>query len=207
MNRDLYDYCLRSKRRPWSLWPSKAGKIISRLISDALRSGVPQDAELLPLLLKSLADIPTLGDDAFWWLRPLHGCGSSEGYVLDVDDATEAGFWVSLSEMFPNHQGLAYLAADASLLAGNQESARRFFVRGFRLDPNTLPPEAVDWEDVLRETEWHLEYRLHLLIQTRREYPEELAEEVAELTSEYGNDQDKLRIIHDVANGGDVPQF
>ena len=83
MNRDLYEYCLRSKKRPRS---SKGGKALSRVISDALRSGVPKDAELLSLVLTMLADTPTLNDDAFWWLRPFHGCGSSEGYVLDVDD-------------------------------------------------------------------------------------------------------------------------
>jgi hypothetical protein len=202
MDRKLYNYCLGLKIRPWS---SKVGRRVSRLISGALRTGVPEDGDLLSLLRESLADSETLCNSVFRRLAPLHGCGGSEGYVLDVDDATEAEFWACLAEKFPNHQGLAYLAADAGLLAGNEASARRFFTRGFRLDPNTQPPVAVDWEDVLRGTEWHLEYRLHMLIETRREYPEELAEEVDELTSEYGDAPDKLKIIHDVANGGEMP--
>lgn len=203
MNRELYEYCLGSKKRP----RTDRGKAIHRLISDALRSGSPSDAELLRLLLVTLAGSPTLDDDVFRLLKPLHGCGGSEGYVLQVEPTIEAEFWGSLARQFPNHQGVLYKAADSALLAGDMEAAGRWFVQGFRLAPDTLPPEAVDWDEVLAGTEWQFEYRLHSLARTHRDAPEEVSEEVAELIGQYGNDPDKLKAIRDVANGGAVPTF
>ncbi|HVX59274.1 MAG TPA: hypothetical protein VHC19_01685 [Pirellulales bacterium] len=204
MNWELYHYCRRSQKRPE---PSRAGETIARVLSEAERSGVPDDADLLALLIQSLAETPTLDDAAFCWLKPLHGCGGSEGYVLGVEPAIEAEFWSSLAKKYPSHQGLAYLAADSALLAGANATARRFFMHGFRMDPSTPPAMAVDWEDELRGTDWHFEYRLLLLVRTRRYYPDELIEEVDELAALFGDDAEKLRLIHEVADGGDVPQF
>jgi hypothetical protein len=153
-----------------------------------------------------VAAAPAFDDDVFRFLKPLHGCGGSEGYVLNVAPAVESAFWKSLAEKFPTQQGLVYLAADAALLAGEQDAARQFFMRGFRLDPAVFPPSAVDWNELLRGTEWYFEYRLHRLAQARDGEPEEMAKLMAALANEFRDAPDRLKIVNDVARGGDVPR-
>ena len=80
-------------------------------------------------------------------------------------------------------------------------------MQGFRHDPDTYPPFADDWVELLQGTDWHLEYRLLLLARTRRNYPKEVGEEADELRSIYGDDPDKVRVIDDVVDGSPVPRF
>src|SRR5215831_2743522 len=109
MNRDLYVYCLGRKQAV----RSPTGKAVQRLIASALSSESSNDGVLLTALAAALSECSAIDDDGFRLLKPLHGCGGSEGYVLDVDRAREFSFWEALAEKFPNHQGLVYLAADA----------------------------------------------------------------------------------------------
>jgi hypothetical protein len=164
------------------------------------------DSPLLNALAATLSDCSALDDDAFELIKPLHGCGGSEGYVLEVDRASEFSFWKALAERFPNHQGVVYLAADAALLAGNRDAACRWFLQGFRLDPSVFPSAAVDWDELLRGTEWYFEYRLHRLAQTRDDESDEMAELMAELANEYRDAPDRLKTVNDVARGRNVPR-
>src|SRR5262249_41920481 len=109
MNQDLYKYCLGKRKRPGT----ETGKAIDRLVSLALDCQDADDRALLQAIASVLSNAPILDEDAFRFLRPLHGCGGSEGYVLDVERPVEAAFWKSLSERFAKHQGLIYIAADA----------------------------------------------------------------------------------------------
>jgi len=202
MDRQLYQYCLGTKNRP----RTERGKAVQQLISAALNSETDGDDALLKALAAVLSDSSVLEADTFQLLKPLHGCGGSESYVLEVDRAVESGFWKSLAARFPGHQGLVYIAADAALLAGDREAARRLFINGVRLDPSTCPPYAVDWQELLRGTEWHFEYRLHLLAQSRGD-DQTLREMSAELASECHDEPDKLRLIDAVARGAAVPQL
>ena len=202
MDRELYSYCLGAAKSP----RSESGKAVQRLVASASQSRDADDGELLRMLSAILSQSPALEDDVFPLLKPLHGCGGSEGYVLDVDPAVESGFWNSLAEKFPDRQGLVYVAADAALLAGDRDAARRLFMQGFRLDPGTFPAAAVDWDELLRGTRWHFEYRLRRLAQARHDEPEEMAEIMADLANEFRDAPEKLKIINDVACGGDVPR-
>src|SRR5262245_37820333 len=163
MNRNLYEYCRGAKKKP----RSESGTAIQQLIASALRSENPDDGTLLRALSANLSESRELDEEVFRILKPLHGCGGSEGYVLDVTPPVEAAFWKSLADKFPDHQGLRYLAADAALLAGDRDGAGRLFMEGLRLDPGVYPTVAVDWTEHLRDTEWHLEYCLHRLAQAR----------------------------------------
>src|SRR5262245_5436368 len=107
MDRQLYEYCLGTKHGP----RTQTAKTLRRLISSAMHSETDGDDALLDAFAAALSDCPVLDGDVFRLLRPLHGCGGSEGYVLDVDRAVENGFWKSLAEKFPGHQGLLYIAA------------------------------------------------------------------------------------------------
>ena len=159
MDRELYSYCLGAAKSP----RSESGKAVQRLVASASQSRDADDGELLRMLSAILSQSPALEDDVFPLLKPLHGCGGSEGYVLDVDPAVESGFWNSLAEKFPDRQGLVYVAADAALLAGDRDAARRG-------------------------------------------EPEEMAEIMADLANEFRDAPEKLKIINDVACGGDVPR-
>jgi hypothetical protein len=202
VDRELYGYCLGAAKAP----RSATGKAVEGLVASASRTREADDGELLRALSAILSQSMALDDDVFPLLKPLHGCGGSEGYVLDVDPAVEAAFWNALAEKFPNHQGLVYVAADAALLADNCEAARRLFMQGFRLDPGTFPPAAVDWDELLRGSDWYFEYRLLRLAQARREEPEEMAEIMADLANDFRDAPEKLKIINAVARGGDVPR-
>src|SRR5262245_1320702 len=195
MNRNLYEYCRGAKKKP----RSESGTAIQQLIASALRSENPDDGTLLQALSAILSESREFDDDVFRILKPLHGCGGSEGYVLEVAPPVEAAFWKSLADRFPDHQGLRYLAADAALLAGDRDMACRLCMEGLRLDPRVFPPVAVDWTELLGDTEWYLEYSLHRLAQARDSDPEEMAELMTELTSEFADDQDKLTSINEVA--------
>jgi hypothetical protein len=202
MNRNLYEYCLGGKKSPGS----QTGKAIQRLIWSSLSSDQSNDDALLEMLAAALRDCSALDDDVFALIKPLHGCGGSEGYVLDVDPAAEHAFWKSLAEKFPDHQGLNYIAADAALLAGDREAACRLFMQGLRLDPNAFPPSPVDWDELLGGTEWYFEYRLHLLAQARADDSETISEISAELANEYREEPEKLKLINAVARGAGVPR-
>ena len=203
MKRSLYEYCLGFKPNSLNRPKSAEARAVHALIAESLNTGVPNDAELLQQLLT----ISMLDDEVFRFLKPLHGCGGSEGYVLEVEPKIEAQFWTALATKFSDHQGVCYLAADASLLAGDRASAQRFFIQGFRLDTETGFPFADDCDELLKGTDWHLEYRLHLLAQTRRDYPEEVGEEAEQLKSEYQHDAEKLKWIDAVVDGSDVPKI
>jgi hypothetical protein len=203
MNHDLYKYCLGKRKRPGT----ETAKAIDRLVSAAPDSENADDRGLLQEIASVLSNASILDEDAFRFLRPLHGCGGSEGYVLDVERAVEAAFWKSLSERFADHQGLSYIAADAALLADDPDSARELFMQGLRIDPGTFPPFAVDWQELLSGTEWHFEYRLHLLAQALKSDPEDSAAVLAELTDEYRGAPERQQSIDDVARGGDVPRL
>ena len=103
--------------------------------------------------------------------------------------------------------GESDIAADSALLADDRDTARRLFMQAFRLAPEVCSPFAVEWDELLQGTDWHFEYRLYLLAQTRHDYPEEVGEDADELRSIYGRDPEKLRLIDDVAGGGAVPRF
>jgi hypothetical protein len=202
MNRSLYEYCLGRKQAP----RTQTGKAVQQLISSAFSSEISEDSPLLNALAAALRDGSALDDDVFALIKPLHGCGGSEGYVLDVSPAAEYAFWKSLAEQFPDHQGLNYVAADAALLAGDRDAARRHFMNGLRLDPDVCPPSSVDWDELLRGTEWYFEYRLYLLSQARADGPAMASEMSTDLASEYCDDPEKLKLIDAVARGAGVPR-
>jgi len=192
MDRNLAGYYLTAFRKK-RMTPQCAG------VAELFWSDM-DDRRKLEQITTFLRGATQLHDDTVAYLkRGIRGHYGGEGYVFGIDAEEEMHFWSELHDLFPEHAGLTFVAADAAY-AVDEPRALVMFLDCFAREPEMVYQlEGAVVGSFLDSVELCLPYELALLKATVAEGDvEEIHECEKELMATYASDTQALYRIRAV---------